>query len=456
MSTNGNQTDGNRLKLSNEQRQKMKKYAVFALMGIICAGCMWFIFAPSAAEKAGREAQTGFNADIPMPKEEGIIGDKASAYEQEQIKQKQAERMRSSEDFTVLLDGDRPKQPNDLALLTDDDASPAAISKGEGSATNRAGSPIQNSVSAYRDVNRTLGNFYQTPKYDPEKEELKRKIEELQARMDETENRKNTVDEQMALMEESFRMASKYMQTGAGTDGAAGTRGTDEQAENAGTNISGKAAVVPVSRFVEQTVSALPQEMSGEDVMQAFARPRNLSFFTAVAETSEERKNTVSACVHDNQTVMDGENVRLRLLEPMRAGKTVIRENTLLSGFAKIQGERLQVTVHSLEYNGNIIPVEISVYDADGQKGIFIPDTKEINALKEVTANLGTNAGTSISLSSDAGEQFAADMGRSVVQGVSQFFSKKMREVKVSLKAGYRVFLLPEGNINNIRYAISE
>jgi conjugative transposon TraM protein len=140
----------------------------------------------------------------------------------------------------------------------------------------------------------------------------------------------------------------------------------------------------------------------------------------------------------------------------MRVGRMPVRENTLLSGFAKIQGERLQITVTSMEYNGNIIPVEMSVYDTDGQRGIFIPDTKTVNAAKEIAANMGTNVGTSISLSSDAGEQFAADMGRSVVQGVSQFFSKKMREVKVNLKAGYRVFLLPEGNINNQQLANSQ
>jgi hypothetical protein len=82
MSTN-NQTNESKPKFSNGQKQKMQKYAVFALMGIICAGCMWFIFAPPADEKTKQVQQTGFNADIPMPKEEGIIGDKASAYEQE-------------------------------------------------------------------------------------------------------------------------------------------------------------------------------------------------------------------------------------------------------------------------------------------------------------------------------------------------------------------------------------
>ena len=40
MSTS-NQTDDGKPKLSNEQKQKLKKYAVFALMGIICAGSMW-------------------------------------------------------------------------------------------------------------------------------------------------------------------------------------------------------------------------------------------------------------------------------------------------------------------------------------------------------------------------------------------------------------------------------
>ncbi|GHS99073.1 conjugative transposon protein TraM [Bacteroidia bacterium] len=444
MSTN-NQTD-DKPKLSNEQKQKMKKYAVFALMSIICAGCMWFIFAPSAEDKAKQDMQTGFNAEIPDPKNEGIVGDKATAYEQEQVKQKQAERMRSLDDFSSLLGENGKKPADDLALLPDE---PAKSGSGISSSTPKP-TAVQNSVNAYRDINRNLGNFYESPKNDPEKERLQQELNDLKNRMDETENRKNAVDEQMALMEKSFQMAAKYMP---GTTGSVGTQGTVATNANAVTNTSGKTLVVPVSGVVEQTVSALPQELSGKEVMQAFAQPRNMGFYTATAELAKERKNTISACIHSDQTVMDGESVRLRLLEPMRAGKMFVRENTILSGFSKIQGERLQITITSMEYGGNILPVEMSVYDTDGQRGIFIPNTKEINAVKEVAANMGTNAGTSISLSSDAGEQFAADMGRSAIQGISQFFSKKMREVKVNLKAGYHVFLLPEGNINNQQLA---
>jgi conjugative transposon TraM protein len=439
MSTN-NQTNEDKPKLSNEQQQKLKKYAVFALMGVICAGCMWFIFAPSADEKAKQEAKTGFNAEIPDPKTEVIIGDKATAYEQEQMKQKQAERMRSLDDFSSLLGEDGKKPAGDLALLSGE------TPRANGVPATPKPVPVQNSVNAYRDMNRNLVSFYEKPREDPEKERLKQELEDLKARMDETDNRKKSTDEQVALMEKSFQMAAKYMP---GTAGTPGTVATDANASSTTSNVSGKTPVVPVSSVMEQTVSALPQEFSGRDMMQTFAQERNTGFHTATAELATQRKNTISACIHSDQTVMDGESIRLRLLEPMQAGKMFIRENTILSGFSKIQGERLQITITSMEYGGNIIPVEMAVYDTDGQRGIFIPDTREANAAKEIAANMGTNAGTSISLSSDAGEQFAADMGRSLIQGASQFFSKKMREIKVNLKAGYRVFLLPGGNINN-------
>jgi conjugative transposon TraM protein len=126
----------------------------------------------------------------------------------------------------------------------------------------------------------------------------------------------------------------------------------------------------------------------------------------------------------------------------VQAGQTQIPRNAIITGMEKIQGDRLGISIQSLEDAGTIIPVELTVYDTDGQQGIFVPDTKEVNAVKEVVANMGTSAGTSINLSSDAGEQFATDMGRNAIQGVSQFFSKKMHEVKVNLKAGYKVFLM--------------
>jgi conjugative transposon TraM protein len=435
----------NRFNLSDEQKQKLKKYVVFALMGIICAGCMWFIFKPSANDKAKLEQQSGFNAEIPDPKNEGIIGDKRDAYEQAQVQQRQADRMRSLHDFGALLNENNSRQADsDLSLLTEE--TPPVRTSGNASTTGgatRNTASVQHSMNAYHDINRTLGSFYETPRFDPERERLERELNELRQRFDEQENEKNSIDAQMALMERSFQMAARHLPMGMTTENAIPNSEVEAQPVTANRNVSDKAVVVPVSQVREQIVSALPQEMSTEAFMEAFAQPRNMGFLTATAPTMTLPRNTISAVIYADQTVMDGNNVRLRLTEPMRAGDMTIPINSILSGVARIQGERLQIIIFSIEHRNTIIPVEISVFDTDGQRGIFIPNLMELNAAKEIVANMGTTAGTSINLSTDAGEQFIADMGRGAVQGVSQFFSRKMREVEVNLKAGYKVLLLP-------------
>ena len=113
-------------------------------------------------------------------------------------------------------------------------------------------------------------------------------------------------------------------------------------------------------------------------------------------------------------------------------------------GTGKIQGERLDIEITSLEYDGTIIPVELAVYDTDGQPGIFIPNSMEMNAVREVAANMGGSLGSSINISTNAGAQLASDLGKGLIQGTSQYIAKKMRTVKVHLKAGYRVMLYQE------------
>ena len=68
----------------------------------------------------------------------------------------------------------------------------------------------------------------------------------------------------------------------------------------------------------------------------------------------------------------------------------------------------------------------------------------EMNAVREVAANMGGSLGRSIYISTNAGAQLASDLGKGLIQGTSQYIAKKMRTVKVHLKAGYRVMLYQE------------
>ena len=68
--------------------------------------------------------------------------------------------------------------------------------------------------------------------------------------------------------------------------------------------------------------------------------------------------------------------------------------------------------------------------------------------MREIAAGYGGSMGSSISISTDAGAQLASDLGKGVIQGVSQYISKRMRTVRVHLKSGYRVLLYQERNDN--------
>ena len=68
--------------LTEEQRQKRRKMLVYPLMGLLFAGSMWLIFAPSDKDKAEAQQGVGFNTEMPLPVEAGIIADKRTAYEQ--------------------------------------------------------------------------------------------------------------------------------------------------------------------------------------------------------------------------------------------------------------------------------------------------------------------------------------------------------------------------------------
>lgn len=425
--------------LTEEQRQRRRKMLVYPLMGLLFLGSMWLIFAPSEKEKAEAAQGTGFNTEMPLPAESGIIADKRTAYEQARMEEKQKERRAQMHDLADLFaDKERDKETaaEDFDLLNPEAGVQPAPSYGGGG--SRPKQTIRSSAAAYEDINRTLGNFYEMPADDPEKEELRERIEELETMMArQSAPEGSTLDDQVALLEKSYELAAKYMPAGQGGASQAAATGKPEQKPLR----NGKAVAVPVNQVAVNVVSALAQPMDDAEFMRTHAAERNYGFNTAVGNTGAAEKNTIAACVHGNQTVTDGQSVRLRLLEATDVGRVRIPRNTLVVGAARVQGERLGVEITSLEYRGSIIPVELSVFDSDGQEGIFIPNSLEVSAVKEIAANMGSSLGSSINISTDAGAQLASDLGKGVIQGTSQYIAQKMRTVKVHLKAGYKVML---------------
>ena len=414
--------------LTEAERIRRKKLLVYSLMGIVFVLVMWLIFAPSDGGKSLTLGAKGFNTEMPDANSGDIIGDKTKAYEAGQMEDKQKAREQALGSLGALYQSGSGNQSEGFSLLSDSTAQTY-----EDDASRKAKEKITSSAAAYNNLNTTLGGFY-TSDQSRENEELRQRVAELEQQASAMQNPTSTVDDQLALMEKSYQLAAKYM-----------PGGVQQQAEQTVTTSTGdKAQVTPVKNVQKSVVSALQQEQSNEEFMAEYSVERNMAFNTAVGIVSALDKNTISACIYGNQTVTDGQKVQLRLLERMRVGDIIIPANAVVTGSARITGERLGISITSIEYAGSIYSVKLSVYDTDGQQGIFIPGSMELNAAKEVAANMGGSMGSSINISSDAKAQLASDLGKGLIQGTSQYIAKKMRTAKVNLKANYRVMLYAE------------
>lgn len=174
--------------------------------------------------------------------------------------------------------------------------------------------------------------------------------------------------------------------------------------------------------------------------MAQYGKPRNYGFNTAVGEGVAENRNAIRAAIDADQVITAGAVVRL--LEPMQVARYVLPTNTVVFGVAAIEGQRLSITVRSIESGGSIIPVQLTAHDTDGQPGLNIPNSLEREAAKEAVASVGSSGISSISVTHNAGQQAAMDLVRGAMSAGSQYLNAKMREVKINLKAGYQLLLI--------------
>ncbi|MFR9592741.1 MAG: conjugative transposon protein TraM [Rikenellaceae bacterium] len=270
--------------------------------------------------------------------------------------------------------------------------------------------------TAYKDANKTAANFYSRPKVDHEKIRMQAQIEELKAQVREQSPPPvdNTIDDQLAIIERSYELAAKY---------SAKPEPQVEQYKK------GKAQINPMSQVSGGVVSSLTPTSDA-------------TFSTAVGGAKFNDKNTIAACIETTQTIVNSGAVKFRLLEPMMVGRYELPQGTTITGQSRVSGERLNITISRIEHRGRIIPVELQIIDTDGVAGIFIPNSAEVSAIKQIVAGMGSDAESSLSISTQsAGAELLTDLGKSAISGVADYVGEKIKEVKVHLKAGYKVML---------------
>jgi len=414
---------------TQDNKEKLKKPLIFGLMAIVFVGCMYLIFKPSEDKKAIENI--GLNDAVPQATGAGMPADKGKAYEQEMLERKEQEKHNALATLSDYWNTEDKEEPTDEQLPEEDESTGY---DGGGRSSRRNGNPA---LSSYRNAQSTLGSFYSNE--NSETTELRRQVDEMKAKLAEKDVPPvATVDDQLKLMEKSYEMAAKYLPQNANGNAA------PANGANSGTaGANQKEHFVSFTPTRKNAVSALYREPSDSAFAADWSQAKNRGFYTAGAtEQVTQPKNSIKACVHEAQTVVGEMGVRLRLLEAAQTPQRTIPKGTIVTANAKFQNGRLQLKVTSIELEGNIIPVDITIYDLDGQQGLYVPYSPEMNALTEMAGNMSQTGGTSVMLTQNAGQQVAADLSRGVVQGISGYFAKKVRTPKVTLKAGHQVFLV--------------
>ncbi len=411
---------------TENKMDKFKKPLIFGLMAVVFLGCMYLIFKPSEDKK--ELENIGLNDAVPQATGAGLPDNKGKAYEMEILEQKEQEKRNALATLSDYWNTD--EKVNSVDEFTEEEPSDYVGR----SSQKYSGNPALNS---YRNMQSSLDNFYQDDY--AETRELRKQIEELKDQLSEKDIPPVTsVNDQLALMEKSYEMAAKYLPSNTNASPIEQNIPT-----NNAITANQKEHFVGVTSARKNTISALYREPSDSEFLENINENRNRGFYTAgTSEQVIQPKNSIKACVHDAQTVVGETGVRLRLLEPAKTPVRTIPQGTIVTANAKFQGGRLQLKITSIELEGNIITVDIAIYDLDGQQGLYVPYSPEMNALTEMAGNMSQSSGTSIMMTQSAGQQMAADLSRGVVQGISGYFAKKVRTPKVTLKAGHQVFLV--------------
>ncbi|QSW88491.1 conjugative transposon protein TraM [Flavobacterium endoglycinae] len=193
-----------------------------------------------------------------------------------------------------------------------------------------------------------------------------------------------------------------------------------------------------LKKAAENNISSLQRNAVSQSLLKT-----NAFYSLDEAQPAEDIQNSIEAVVHQTQTIVNGSVVKLRLTNDIFLQGTIIPRNTFLYGMAALKGERLEVKITNIQYNNSIFPVELAVYDIDGIDGIYIPgaisrDVAKASADRSIQT-LGLNG-----ISDSWGAQ-AAGMG---IEAAKSLMSKKVKLIKVVVKAGYRVLLYDEKQKN--------
>jgi conjugative transposon TraM protein len=157
----------------------------------------------------------------------------------------------------------------------------------------------------------------------------------------------------------------------------------------------------------------------------------------------------IKVVVDENVTGYAGSRIRLRLLDDINAGRFLIPRDTylyaLISGFS---GQRVNLFVKSILFNGKILPVKLEIYDLDGLPGLYVPES----AFRDFTKDLGNSTIQGVTIDNggtgSVAQQFVMSTVGKIFESTSSAIAGIIRKDKAKIKYNSYLYLIDEKNLN--------
>ena len=159
----------------------------------------------------------------------------------------------------------------------------------------------------------------------------------------------------------------------------------------------------------------------------------------------ENENSFIKAVIDENNKGFLGSRIRFRLLEDIFVGNRKIEKGSILYG--QISGfsmQRVDLKIVSVFTKGEILPVNLSIYDIDGIKGLYVPQS----VFRDMIREMGSNSvqGTQMDMS---GQGFFTSIGSKLFTSTSKSIANLIKTNKAKLKYNSYVFLIDEKQLKD-------
>ena len=159
----------------------------------------------------------------------------------------------------------------------------------------------------------------------------------------------------------------------------------------------------------------------------------------------EKENGFIKAVIDENNKGFLGSRIRFRLLEDIFVGNKKIGKGSILYG--QISGfsmQRVDLSIVSVFTKGEIYPINLSIYDVDGMKGLYVPQS----VFRDMMREMGSNSvqGTQMDM---GGKGFFSSIGTSLFTSTSKSIANLIKANKAKLKYNSYVFLIDEKQLKD-------